>query len=123
MFFSSARIVLTVGLVCCWVSESLAQPAPSVSNNSTRELSPRDAPAETVILPRSVPDPLEPFNRVVWAFNREVMTDVVKPTSKAYRFIVRKPIRTGIGNFGRNIAYPGRLINNLLQGKWTGARD
>ena len=34
-----------------------------------------------------------------------------------------KPVRTGIGNFGRNITFPGRLINNLLQGKWTGARD
>jgi len=34
-----------------------------------------------------------------------------------------KPVRTGIGNFGRNLTYPGRLINNLLQGKWSGARD
>jgi len=51
------------------------------------------------------------------------MTDVIKPTSKVYRFAVVKPVRTGIGNFGRNLTYPGRLINNLLQGKWSGARD
>jgi ABC-type transporter lipoprotein component MlaA len=51
------------------------------------------------------------------------MTDVVKPTSRVYRFVVVKPVRTGIGNFGNNLLYPGRLINNLLQGKWTGARD
>ena len=37
--------------------------------------------------------------------------------------MVVKPVRTGIANFGRNITYPGRLINNLLQGKWSGARD
>jgi ABC-type transporter lipoprotein component MlaA len=79
--------------------------------------------AETVVLPKSVPDPLEPFNRVMWGFNKWLMTDVVKPTSKVYRFVVRKPIRTGIGNFGRNLTYPGRLINNLLQAKWRGARD
>jgi ABC-type transporter lipoprotein component MlaA len=79
--------------------------------------------AETVVLPKSVPDPLEPFNRVMWGFNKGLMTDVVKPTSRVYRFVVRKPIRTGIGNFGRNLTYPGRLINNLLQGKWHGARD
>ncbi len=48
---------------------------------------------------------------------------MVKPTAKVYRFVVRKPIRTGIANFGRNITYPGRLINNLLQGKCAGARD
>jgi ABC-type transporter lipoprotein component MlaA len=79
--------------------------------------------AETVVLPPSVPDPIEPFNRAMWGFNRGVMTGVIQPTSKVYRFVVVKPVRTGIGNFGRNLTYPGRLINNLLQGKWDGARD
>jgi len=76
-----------------------------------------------VVLPKSVPDPIEPFNRVMWGFNKALMTDVIKPTSKVYRFIVIRPVRTGIGNFGRNLTYPGRLINNLLQKKWLGARD
>jgi ABC-type transporter lipoprotein component MlaA/pimeloyl-ACP methyl ester carboxylesterase len=79
--------------------------------------------AETVVLPQSVPDPIEPFNRVMWGFNKALMTDVIKPTSKVYRFVVMKPIRTGIGDFGRNLTYPGRLINNLLQKKWQGARN
>ena len=76
-----------------------------------------------VVLPESVPDPLEPVNRVVWGFNKALMTDVIKPTSRVYRFVVVKSVRTGIGNFGRNLTYPGRLLNNLLQGKWIGARD
>ena len=80
-------------------------------------------PPETVVLPKSVPDPLEPLNRAVWAVNRGLMTDVVKPTSSIYRFVVPKAVRRGIGNFGKNLTYPGRLINNLLQGKWNGARD
>ncbi len=83
----------------------------------------RPPATETIVLPKSVPDPLEPLNRVMWAFNKGLMTDVIKPTSKVYRFVVVKPIRTGIGNFGKNLTYPGRLINNLLQGKWRGARD
>ena len=81
------------------------------------------AAVETVVLPPSVPDPIEPFNRVMWAFNVGLMTDVIQPTSRVYRFVVVKPVRTGIGNFGKNLTYPGRLINNLLQGKWQGARD
>ncbi len=81
------------------------------------------AVVEKVILPKSVPDPIEPLNRAVWAFNKGLMTGVIKPTSKVYRFIVVKPVRTSIGNFGKNLTYPGRLINNLLQGKWSGARD
>lgn len=79
--------------------------------------------AETVVLPKSVPDPIEPLNRVMWAFNKRLMTSVIKPTSKIYRWVVRKPVRTGIGRFGKNLTYPGRLLNNLLQGKWSGARD
>jgi ABC-type transporter lipoprotein component MlaA/pimeloyl-ACP methyl ester carboxylesterase len=79
--------------------------------------------AEVVVLPKSVPDPIEPFNRVMWGFNVWLMTDVIKPTARGYRFVVVKPVRTGIGNFGRNLTYPGRLINNLLQEKWSGAGD
>jgi len=56
----------------------------------------------------------------VWAFNQAVVTGVVKPTSKVYRFVVVKPVRTRIGNLGRNLTYPGRLFNNLLQGRWRG---
>ncbi len=76
---------------------------------------------DRVVLPPSVPDPLEPVNRTVWAFNRGVLLGIVKPTSKIYRAVVPKPVRTGIGNFGRNINYPGRLLNHLLQGRWHGA--
>ena len=61
--------------------------------------------AETVVLPKSVPDPLEPVNRAVWAFNKGLMRGVIKPTSKVYRRIVVKPVRTGIGNMGKNLNY------------------
>jgi phospholipid-binding lipoprotein MlaA len=91
-------------------------PAADLSRRSQTE-------TETVVLPKSVPDPIEPFNRVMWGFNVWLMTDIIKPTSRGYRFVVVKPVRTGIGNFGRNLTYPGRLINNLLQGKWSGAGD
>jgi len=93
-------------------SLATAQDLPAPTTNSA---------AETVVLPKSVPDPIEPFNRTMWGFNKAFMTDLVRPTSRVYRFIVRKPVRTGIGNFGKNLTYPGRLINNMLQGKWAGA--
>ncbi|MEY2409336.1 MAG: phospholipid-binding lipoprotein MlaA, partial [Verrucomicrobiota bacterium] len=79
--------------------------------------------ASTFVLPQAIPDPLEPLNRIVWAFNKGLMNGVIRPTSRVYRFIVVKPVRTGLGNVGRNLTYPGRLMNNLLQGKWSGARD
>jgi ABC-type transporter lipoprotein component MlaA/pimeloyl-ACP methyl ester carboxylesterase len=105
---------LIVWILCVSVSVRGQQPLanPALPQN-----------AQTIVLPESVPDPLEPFNRAMWAFNKGFMTDVIKPTSKIYRAVVAKPVRTGIGNMGTNIIYPDRLINNLLQGKWVGARD
>jgi ABC-type transporter lipoprotein component MlaA len=111
---SSALVVLAVLSLC--LSPFAHGQEPAVGFTKTPA-------AETVVLPKSVPDPIEPLNRVMWAFNKGLMTGVIKPTSKVYRLIVVKPVRTGIGHFGRNLTYPGRLINNLLQGKWSGARD
>jgi ABC-type transporter lipoprotein component MlaA/pimeloyl-ACP methyl ester carboxylesterase len=100
-----------------------AEAAPQVSTEPTVSAPANQTSEDAIILPASVPDPLEPFNRVVYGFNKVLMTDAIKPTARIYRAIVIKPARTGISNFGKNITYPGRLFNNVLQGKWTGARD
>ena len=110
-FLTLLLVVLTLGFLL----SANADVSSGVGTNSPA--------VEKVILPRSVPDPLEGFNRVMWGFNKWFMTGLVKPTSRVYRFVVVKPVRTGIDNFSDNILYPGRLINNLLQGKWVGARD
>ena len=78
---------------------------------------------EVVILPQPIPDPIEPVNRGLWAFNKGLMVVVIQPTAKGYRAVVRKPIRRGISNFGENLQYPRRLFNNMFQGQWVGARD
>jgi ABC-type transporter lipoprotein component MlaA/pimeloyl-ACP methyl ester carboxylesterase len=78
---------------------------------------------QTVVAPAGLRDPIEPFNRAMWTFNRGLMNDIILPTARVYRAIIRKPIRTGFANMGRNLNYPDRVINNLLQGRWRGARD
>src|ERR1043165_8972351 len=109
------RRLVFVALACSFCLFPQAQNAADVS--------PKPLATERIVLPKSVPDPIEPLNRVIWGFNKALMRGVIKPTSRVYRFVVIKPIRTGIGNFGKNLTYPGRLINNLLQGKWIGAGD
>lgn len=73
--------------------------------------------------PTFLKDPAEPLNRAVWEVNRVAMLGVVDPLSRGYRAVVPKPIRDRIGNAGTNILYPGRLINELLQGRWHDAGD
>ena len=76
-----------------------------------------------VTLPEPIRDPLEPVNRAMWVFNEGLMAGLIQPTAKAYRFVVREPVRTSLRNFSRNLTYPGRLLNHLLQARWPGARD
>src|SRR5437773_6221770 len=112
---ASRWFLLSLALACSCLGGVPAAETPSTQPKSS-------VPPERVVLPKAVPDPIEPLNRVIWGFNRALMSAVIKPTARVYRFILPRPVRTGINNFNRNITYPGRLINNLLQGKCKGAR-
>ena len=121
--FAWGRVALATVLGGSLVVGARAQTPPAVSGEPARTPTPHQPRAEVVLFPKSVPDPIEPINRILYGFNKGLMAGAVKPTANVYRFVVVKPVRTGIGNFGKNITCPGRLINNLLQGKWAGARD
>lgn len=74
-------------------------------------------------LPDFMPDPYEPVNRAMWAANKGILVGVMEPSGKVYRTVVPKPVRGSINDFTRNIIYPGRVVNNMLQGRWAGAGD
>jgi phospholipid-binding lipoprotein MlaA len=64
-----------------------------------------------------VPDPLEPFNRVMFNVNDTLYFWIVKPGSEIYAGVVPEPARIGIYNFFSNLTMPARFVNCLLQGK------
>ena len=70
-----------------------------------------------------MPDPIEPLNRSLWALNHGLLVGVMQPTASVYRTVVASPVRRSIRDFTRNLTYPGRCLNHLLQGRWTGAGD
>jgi phospholipid-binding lipoprotein MlaA len=74
-------------------------------------------------MPRFLDDPAEPVNRGVWAFNRAALEGIVHPVGLTYRAIVPDRVRRSIGNAGTNVLYPGRVINEMLQGRWKDAGD
>jgi phospholipid-binding lipoprotein MlaA len=76
-----------------------------------------------VVFPDTIADPLEPMNRGIWVVNSGIIKGVMQPTSRVYRTVVPTEARKSINHFSRNITYPGRLINNVLQGRWQGAGD
>ena len=62
-------------------------------------------------------DPLEGFNRAMYAFNDGLDEAVVKPVSRAYKAVAPDPLRGMVRNFFSNIDDVFNGLNNLLQGK------
>lgn len=60
-------------------------------------------------------DPLEPYNRSMTQFNKNLDKAVFKPVATAYRDVTPQPLRTGVGNFFSNLGDAWSLVNNLLQ--------
>ena len=66
-------------------------------------------------------DPLQAYNRVMFAFNERADKYALKPVAKAYRFITPKPVQFVVGNFFSNLGDLWTGFNNLLQGKGKAA--
>jgi phospholipid-binding lipoprotein MlaA len=62
-------------------------------------------------------DPIEGFNRAVFAFNEGLDSAIVKPVAQGYDAVLPSPVRTGVTNFFSNIEDVFIGVNNLLQGK------
>lgn len=60
-------------------------------------------------------DPLEPFNRKVYAFNEGVDKAVLKPAAKAYVAVVPQLVRRGVTNFFNNLGMTVTTLNDALQ--------
>jgi phospholipid-binding lipoprotein MlaA len=66
-------------------------------------------------------DPIEGFNRAMFAFNEGFDDAIGKPVATAYRDVLPSVVRTGVRNFFSNIDDLFIGVNNLLQGKFIDA--
>ncbi len=67
------------------------------------------------------PDPYQGANRAFWSFNDGVDTWILSPIATAWEFITFEAMRESIDRFFDNLAFPGRALSNLGQGKVGGA--
>lgn len=99
---------------------------PSHTTNPTRKRTARLVPAlAAAVLAAgcaSVPnpnpnDPLESYNRSMYAFNDSVDRALFKPIAQGYEAITPKPVRTCIHNIFNNLADAWSAVNSFLQGR------
>jgi phospholipid-binding lipoprotein MlaA len=66
-------------------------------------------------------DPFSGYNRAMTTFNDKLYFWVLKPVVKGYRWVMPDFARRGINNFFKNLYYPVRFVNNVLQLKLNNA--
>jgi len=72
---------------------------------------------------KKISDPLETYNRAMFSLNDSLYINILNPVSKNYADFVPEGIRIGISNVFKNLYFPIRVSNNLLQGKFENSFD
>jgi len=103
----ACRAGLTAALVCTALVACATPP-------------PADDP-EAVAAFQEANDPIEPFNRGMFAFNRTVDGVVLKPAAQIYRGVVPETGRIMVHNFLQNWTSPVIIANSLMQGDMDNA--
>lgn len=65
--------------------------------------------------PVEISDPLQCFNRTMFAFNEKFDMYFYKPIATLYNYILPKPINRGIHNFFSNLGELPTIANDILQ--------
>lgn len=120
-FLGLGGIIRTLEEVTKPITDPLLKPFRRLRRQDPRKI-PATPPADPAdefdeyALP-TVSDPLEGFNRAVFAFNDRAYNHAVRPVANGYRRVVPKPARASVTHFFENIRYPVRFAGALLQGK------
>jgi phospholipid-binding lipoprotein MlaA len=64
---------------------------------------------------KPVSDPLSGYNRVMTRFNDKMYFWVLKPLASGYAKVTPAVARRSVARFFKNLGYPVRFVNNLLQ--------
>lgn len=97
-------------------SDSLQDPATLYAAADGADVEPNVVEPTVVEYPPP-PDPLMPFNRAMFAFNDVAYRYVLIPLGRGYLRVTPEPVRTGIGNFFKNLRTPISAVNYLFQGE------
>ena len=75
-----------------------------------------DTEGEEEFAEETIPDPLEPVNRLFFHFNDKLYYWLLKPVATAYKAVLPQAVRVSVSNFFSNLTTPIRVANCILQG-------
>lgn len=109
---SAAALLLSLIAGCASTSGS-NDSAGALGNDSPES----EAKTDNGATAGAVYDPIEGLNRRVFKFNEALDGVLLKPAAAAWTFVTPPQARRSVGNFFDNLAAPGQVLNNALQGK------
>jgi len=62
-------------------------------------------------------DPIEPFNRAMFAFNKQMDGMFLRPAAVVFQGVLPEPVQDGVHNFLSNMRAPVVFANDVLQGE------
>ncbi|MEE8562029.1 MAG: VacJ family lipoprotein, partial [Alphaproteobacteria bacterium] len=62
-------------------------------------------------------DPIEPFNRAMFAFNQQMDGMLLRPAAVVFKGVLPVPVQNGVHNFLSNLRAPVVFANDVLQGE------
>jgi phospholipid-binding lipoprotein MlaA len=116
--FHGALVILILFLLtACAHTGALSPGSKDMAKTEDDPSVENEVESEEVFEEKSVSDPLEKWNRLVFTFNDRLYFWVMKPAAKGYNAVVPEAARTSVSNFFKNLTTPVRFVNALLQGK------
>jgi len=66
---------------------------------------------------KEVSDPLKGYNRFMFNVNDKLYFWILKPAAIGYKAVIPEGGRVSLSRFFKNLSFPVRFVNNMLQGK------
>jgi phospholipid-binding lipoprotein MlaA len=118
--WASAVLMLFL-LTACAHTGALSSGSKDMAKTDDNMSIENEAESEKFAEEKLVPDPLEPWNRLVFTFNDRLYFWVMKPAAKGYNAVIPEAARTSVSNFFKNLTTPVRFVNALLEGNLQSA--
>ena len=100
-------LILSVILASLAPFAAMAQPSDAVSGRK-----------EPVVMITPINDPIEPFNRAVFQFNKGIDFLILKPVTFVYKNALPGFVRSSVSSLLDTLGQPIVMLNSLLQGDW-----
>lgn len=71
--------------------------------------------------PQAISDPIEPVNRIIFAFNDALDTLLLRPAAVTYRDWTPEPVKDSVQSFLRLLGTPVTFFNDVFQTEWDRA--